>query len=55
MKTEMARTVVIGTSCSGKTTFARDLARTLGLPHIELDALHWQPNWVSRSAEEFPR
>ena len=53
MKTEMARTVVIGTSCSGKTSFARDLARALGSPHIELEALHWQPNWVPRPAEEF--
>jgi adenylate kinase family enzyme len=39
------RIVVVGTSCSGKTTFARALAKILGRPHIELDALHWGPNW----------
>jgi adenylate kinase family enzyme len=37
---------VVGTSSSGKTTFARRLAATLGVPHVELDALHWGPNWT---------
>jgi adenylate kinase family enzyme len=53
MKTEMARVVVIGTSCVGKTTFARSLARVLSCPHVELDALHWQPNWTPRPPEGF--
>jgi adenylate kinase family enzyme len=53
MRTDMARVVVIGTSCAGKTTFARSLARVLGFPHIELDALHWQPNWIERPDDEF--
>jgi adenylate kinase family enzyme len=25
----------------------------LSCPHIELDALHWQPNWVPRARAEF--
>ena len=49
----MTRVVVIGTSCVGKTTFAKSLARVLSFPHIELDALYWQPNWVPRPPEEF--
>lgn len=49
----MARVVVIGTSCVGKTTFAKSLARMLNFPHVELDALFWQPNWVPRPPEEF--
>jgi len=40
------RVVVVGTSGSGKTTLARRLARALGMPNIELDALHWAPNWT---------
>jgi adenylate kinase family enzyme len=41
------RISVVGTSGSGKTTLAVQLAKTLGLPRIELDAVNWQPNWVS--------
>ena len=50
---EMARVVVIGTSCVGKTTFAQALARGLNFPHVELDSLHWQQNWIPRPPEEF--
>jgi adenylate kinase family enzyme len=53
MKIEMARVVVIGTSCVGKTIFARSLAESLCCPHVELDALFWQPNWTPRPPEEF--
>lgn len=49
----MKRVVVIGTSGSGKTTLARRLARLLGAPHVELDALHWQPNWQEAPHEIF--
>ena len=37
---------VVGTSASGKTTLAASLAELLAVPHIELDALHWEPNWT---------
>jgi adenylate kinase family enzyme len=53
MKIEMARVVVIGTSCVGKTIFARSLAEALCCPHVELDALYWQPNWIPRASAEF--
>ena len=45
---DLARVAVVGTSCSGKTTFAQRLACTLGAPYVELDALHWGPAWTVR-------
>ena len=41
------RISVVGTSGSGKTTLACRLAHLLVVPHVELDALHWGPNWTS--------
>lgn len=49
----MNRIVVIGVTGSGKTTFAGHLARLLGIPHIEMDALHWNPDWQESSREDF--
>lgn len=46
------RVVVIGTSCSGKTTFAADLARILKVPHTEMDGLHWRANWTPAPRDE---
>ena len=46
------RLVIVGTSCSGKTTLARELSRILRAPCIELDAIHWKPAWQPRSEEE---
>lgn len=49
----LQRIAVVGTSGSGKTTLARRLARRLGVPHVELDALHWGPNWTPVPSELF--
>ena len=53
MTSKPARVVVIGTSCAGKTKFARFLSGVLHCPHVELDTLYWQPNWLPRTADEF--
>ena len=44
--TPMRRVVVVGAPGSGKTTTATAIARRLGLPRVELDALHWGPGWT---------
>jgi adenylate kinase family enzyme len=49
----LRRVSVVGTSCSGKTTFAKNLSRILNVKHIELDAINWLPDWVERPKEEF--
>lgn len=53
MRYDLQRVAVVGSSCSGKSTFARSLAGVLQHPYIELDAIHWQPGWVARSKPEF--
>ncbi|WP_304180054.1 hypothetical protein [Phenylobacterium aquaticum] len=40
------RISVVGSSGSGKSTLARRLAAVLDIPHVELDAINWQPGWV---------
>ncbi|MGH9896308.1 MAG: hypothetical protein ACREA0_30810 [bacterium] len=51
----MQRIVVVGPPCSGKTTAARFIAARLGLPHVELDELWWDPNWTEAGPVVFSR
>jgi hypothetical protein len=44
----MRRVLVVGSSGSGKTTFACALAARLGVARVELDALHHGPSWTQR-------
>jgi adenylate kinase family enzyme len=45
------RIAITGPSGSGKTSLALQLARTAGLRHVEIDALHHGPNWESCGPE----
>jgi adenylate kinase family enzyme len=47
------RVAIIGASGSGKTTLAEAMAARLGVPHIEVDAIHHGPNWTEMPADEF--
>jgi adenylate kinase family enzyme len=49
----MCRIVVIGSSCSGKSTFSKSVAFKKEIEYIELDQLHWLPDWVERADDEF--
>jgi adenylate kinase family enzyme len=50
-----SRIIVVGTTGSGKTTMARELARRFGYTHIEYDSINWTPGWTEASPEEFRR
>lgn len=47
------RIAVVGTTGSGKTTMARRIAGRLAIKHVELDALHWGPDWTPAPIERF--
>lgn len=45
-----SRILIVGVSGSGKTKAASHLAALFGYPLLELDSIHWLPNW-----QELPR
>jgi adenylate kinase family enzyme len=49
----MERVLVMGSSGSGKSTFARRLSCITGIPMVSLDALYWRPGWMPSDAKEF--
>ena len=48
----LRRVRVVGTTGSGKTTFARRLAEVLDVPHLELDEVFWDAGWTYRDLPE---
>ena len=49
----MKRINIIGTSGSGKSTFAKQLAELLSIKYIEMDALFWDRGWQGRKDTDF--
>lgn len=49
----MERVRVVGSSGSGKSTFARTLAERLGAGYLELDSVFHQPEWTPLPDEQF--
>ena len=46
LPTFIRRIAVVGTTGSGKSSLAVIIAHRLHIPHFELDAFHWEPNWT---------
>jgi adenylate kinase family enzyme len=47
------RVVVLGVTGSGKSTLAEELARRLGVAHVELDSFQWEPHWTPAQPDVF--
>ena len=47
------KVVIVGTTSSGKSTLAKALAEKIGAICIDLDYLHWEPNWVEAPNDIF--
>ncbi len=47
------RIVVVGSSGSGKSSFANQLSKKLGIPHLELDSMHWLSEWTPEEPQRF--
>ncbi len=47
------RIAIVGTTSSGKSTLAQRLAEKLCADFVELDALHWEPNWKEADLKVF--
>lgn len=45
--------IITGTTCTGKTTLGKKLAKEISAPQIDLDDLHFLPNWVEKEKERF--
>lgn len=49
----MRRVAVIGNAAGGKSTLARGLAASQGLPYHEIDAFFWRPDWTAAPAADY--
>lgn len=46
---------VMGYSGSGKSTFAKRVSKSLGIPALHLDSVYWDRGWTERDGEEARR
>jgi adenylate kinase family enzyme len=51
----MKRVMIIGGAGAGKSTLARRLGSSTGLPVVHIDPMYWQPGWIQRDVEETRR
>lgn len=50
---QIQRINVVGTSGSGKSTFAKSLASKLRCKYVEMDKLFWEPHWQEKEDQRF--
>jgi adenylate kinase family enzyme len=46
---------VVGSSCAGKTTVSKIIAKKLGIKFVGIDYIHWLPNWTPMPDDELWR
>ena len=51
----MKRILVIGSGGAGKSTFSRRLHELTGIELFHLDKLHWKPNWVEPTKDDWKK
>lgn len=49
----MQKIIVVGSSCSGKTSTGRLIEKHSGIPFIDLDDVFWKPGWQGTDDDEF--
>lgn len=49
----MKKILIIGSGGAGKSTFSRRLSELTGIEVFHLDKLHWKPDWVEPSKDEW--
>lgn len=49
--TPFRRLLILGSPGAGKSTLARRIAASTGLPLVHLDRLYWQPGWLEPERE----
>lgn len=46
------RIIVVGCSCTGKSSTAKLIESKLGLKYTDIDNVHWKPNWIESTDDE---
>ncbi|MCK4339248.1 MAG: DNA topology modulation protein [Candidatus Cloacimonetes bacterium] len=49
----MNKILILGSSGSGKSTFAKKLGELLNIEVVHLDLHYWKPNWINTPREEW--
>lgn len=45
--------IITGSTCTGKTTLGKRLSQEFNIPQIDLDDVHFLPNWIEKDKNTF--